>query len=518
MADQPPTQDPNRRRFFRLFAGDVATTVGGMLGAAQSLQQESADAARSLLTGIDPASAPAAPSAPVVIPVGGTMTIPVGGSAALPMQAAPGGGGAPVWDATNAGYRAPFRWDGDRAVLVDQRQLPDILGEVYVENAADAVGCITDGVIHGSAVQGQLAALTLAIVASRNRASRPFARKATIRGAANAFRLTRPASAAIALATERMLALLDELGVDATGDEVAEAFRLEAEAIIGEATEDHGRLAQMASAALPGAALPGDATTPIHVLTFGSTGALGSGTFGTALGVITVLHHAGRPIHALVAETRPLHIGSRLAAWELKQAGVAHAVVTDAAAPGCIASGEVDAVLVSAERIAANGDVIGISGTYPLALAAAAEGIPFIVCAATSSIDTDVPDGESATIEEARPASVLTVNGRRIALEGTPIRNPLQDLTPASLITAIVTEQGILRAPYGESVAAAMVTAHARRSSSRGYRALLARRVAAAAEAAETVRTAADGAAAADPASPAVDGPEAVGPDVAPQS
>ncbi len=480
MADQPPTQDPNRRRFFRLFAGDVATTVGGMLGVAQSLQQESADAARSLLTSIDPVAVPAALNAPVVIPVGGTMVIPVGGSAALPVQATPGGGGAPVWDATNAGYRAPFRWDGDRAILVDQRQLPDILGEVYVESAADAVGCMTDGVIHGSAVQGQLAALTLAIVASRNRESRPFARKATIRGAANAFRLTRPASAAIALATDRMLALLDELGLEAPGDEVAEAFRLEAEAIIAEATEDHGRISQMAPSALPG-----DPGTPLHVLTFGSTGALGSGTFGTALGVITALHHAGRPLHALVAETRPHHIGSRLAAWELKQAGVQHAVVTDAAAPGCIASGEVDAVLVSAELIAANGDVIGISGTYPLALAAAAEGIPFIVCAATSSIDITAPDGEGATIEEARPGSVLTVNGRRIALEGTQIRNPLQDLTPASLVTAIVTEQGILRAPYGESISAAMVTAHAHRSASRGYRALLARRVAAAAEAAE---------------------------------
>ena len=471
MADQPQSQDPNRRRFFRLFAGDVATTVGGMLGAAQSLQQESADAARSLLSGIDPVAAPTAPAASVVIPVGG--------SAALPAQATPSGSGAPVWDATNAGYRAPFRWDGDRAVLVDQRQLPDILGEVYVENAADAVGCITDGVIHGSAVQGQLAALTLAIVASRNRESRPFARKATIRGAANAFRLTRPASAAIALATDRMLALLDELGLEAPGDEVAEAFRLEAEAIIGEATADHGLLAQLAPAALPG-----DPASALHVLTIGSTGALGSGTFGTALGVITMLHHAGRPVHALVAETRPLHIGSRLAAWELRQAGVQHAVVTDSAAPGCIASGEVDAVLVSAERIAANGDLIGISGTYPLALAAAAEGIPFIVCAATTSIDPDVPDGESATIEEARPASVLTVNGRRIALEGTPIRNPLQDLTPASLVTAIVTEQGILRAPYGESIATAMLTAHVHRSASRGYRALLARRVAAAAEAA----------------------------------
>jgi eIF-2B alpha/beta/delta-like uncharacterized protein len=275
------------------------------------------------------------------------------------------------------------------------------------------------------------------------------------------------------------------MGLEAPGDEVAEALRLEAEAIIAEATEDHGRITQFAPPALPG-----DPGSPLHVLTLGSTGALGSGTFGTALGVITALHHAGRPIHALVAETRPHLIGSRLAAWELRQAGVDHAVVTDAAAPGCIASGEVDAVLVSAERIAANGDVIGISGTYPLALAAAAEGIPFLVCAATSTIDPEAPDGEGATIEEARPGSVLMLNGRRIALEGTPIRNPLQDLTPAALVTAIVTEQGVLRAPYHASIMAAMVTAHAHRSASRGYRALLARRVAAAASAAAEVAAA----------------------------
>jgi methylthioribose-1-phosphate isomerase len=479
MADQPPPPHPNRRRFFRLFAGDVATTLGSMVGVAQTLQQESAQTARAMLTGVEPVEtvAPAA-STPVALSVGGTVTVPPGGSVALPPASPVGSGGSPVWDATAAGYRAPFRWDGDRALLVDQRQLPDILGEVVVESAADAVGCITDGVIHGGAVQGQLAALTLAIVASRNRESRPFARKATIRGAANAFRLTRPASAAIALATDRMLALLDEMGLEAPGADVAEAMRLEAEAIIAEATEDHGRITQFAPSALPG-----DPASPLHVLTFGSTGALGSGTFGTALGVITALHHAGRPVHALVAETRPQLIGSRLAAWELRQAGVDHAVVTDAAAAGCIASGEVDVVLVSAERIAANGDVIGISGTYPLALAAAAEGVPFLVCAATSTIDPEAPDGEGATIEEARPGSVLTLNGRRIALEGTPIRNPLQDLTPAALVTAIVTEQGVLRAPYNASIAAAMVTAHAHRAASRGYRALLARRVAAATEA-----------------------------------
>lgn len=434
---------PDRRRFFRLFAGDVASSVGSVLGAAQALQQQSADAARELLAVGDP------------VQPAGTAT-----------------GRAAEADASTAGYRAPFRWDADANVcwIVDQRRLPDVLAELEVAGAADAVNAVNDGALVGSLVQAQVAAITLAIVAGRVRLSRPFARRATIRGAANALRLTRPGAAAMAAAIDRMLARLDLDPADTDGDTVAATLREEAESIVFEATNDHGTLVAHGLAALPG-----EADAPLHVLVSGSTGAMGGGTYGTALNIVTAAHHAGRPVHALVAETRPGFTGSRIAAWELSQAGVPYAIVTDAAAPGCIAEGEVAVVLVTADRVAANGDVIAPAGAYPLALAAAAAGAAFLVCAPTPAIDLATPSGEAATIEDGRPGTVLRAAGTRVAPEASQVRNPVQDLIPADLVTALVTDEGVLRVPFGPALAAAVDRAATRRAASPGFAALVRR-------------------------------------------
>jgi eIF-2B alpha/beta/delta-like uncharacterized protein len=273
---------------------------------------------------------------------------------------------------------------------------------------------------------------------------------------------------------DRMLALLALAGLEATGDEVTALFHDEAEQLIGEAIEDHGSLVGHLVGMLPGAL-----EAPLHVLVAGSTGAMGGGQFGTALSAVQTIHHAGRPVHALVAEGRPTFEGSRIAAWELRQAGVPHAVVTDGAAPGCIAAGEVEAVLVGADRITANGDVIGTAGVYPLALACHASDVPFIVCAPTNVLDLAVADGASATIEEGRPTPVLRAGGSRIAPEGTQVRNPVQDLVPAALVTAIVTDEGVARPPFGPVLARAAATASERRSRAKGYAALVAQREAA---------------------------------------
>jgi S-methyl-5-thioribose-1-phosphate isomerase len=450
---QPP--DPNRRRFFRQFAGEVVTSVGSAIGAAQTLQVVSAEAARDLLGGAGQGGSSGA-SASVRVGATGITT------------AAPG-----EVDGSTAVWRSPFRWDGDVCRIVDQRRLPDSLVDLELRGAADTVTAINDGALVGAPVQAQVAAVTLALVAARAAGSRGFARRATIRGAANAIRTSRPGSAAVAAALERMVALLEQLGAVADGEHVAGELRAEAERIIAETIEDHGALVGHLLTVLPGA--PDE---PLRVLVAGSTGAMGGGQFGTALSAIQALHHAGRPVHALVAEGRPGLEGSRVAAWELRQAGVPHAVVTDAAAPGCIAGGEVAAVLVGGDRIAANGDVIAGAGAYPLALACAAAGTPFIVCAATPAIDAAVADGADAAIEEGRPGSVLRVGGERIAPEGTSIRNPLQDLVTADLVTAIVTETGVLRPPYGPAIEGAVAASSARRAGSAGYAALLAQRAA----------------------------------------
>jgi methylthioribose-1-phosphate isomerase len=452
---QPP--DPDRRRFFRQFAGEVVTSVGSMMGAAQTLQESSAEAARELLGG-PPATATTQTTAASPAGVASSST-----TSSIEL------------DASTAGWRAPFRWDGDVCRIVDQRRLPDVLVDLELRGSADTVGAINDGALVGSAAQAQVAAVTLAMVAARAAGSRAFARRATVRGAANALRLTRPGSAAMAAALDRILALLDEAGLEMPGDEVAAALRAEAERIIGETTEDHGALV---GHLIP--ALPGSPEEPLHVLVAGSTGAMGGGQFGTALSAVQTVHHAGRPIHALVPEGRPGLEGSRVAAWELRQAGVPHAVVTDAAAPGCIAAGKVQAVLVGADRICANGDVVATVGAYPLALVCAASGTPFLVCAATTSVDLATAQGADAPLEEGRPTLVLRAGGTRVAPEGTQVRNPLQDLVPAALVTSIVTETGVLRAPYGPALASAVATASTRRSTAPGFAALLARREAAA--------------------------------------
>jgi methylthioribose-1-phosphate isomerase len=210
----------------------------------------------------------------------------------------------------------------------------------------------------------------------------------------------------------------------------------------------------------------------------GSTGAMGGGVFGSALSVVTTAHHQGRAIHALVPEGRPGLEGSRVAAWELKQAGVPHAIVTDAAAPACIAADEVQAVLVGADRITADGSVITSVGAYPLALAAEAAGIPFLVFAPSTAIDPATAEGDDAPLEEGRPVHVLRFAGQRTALEGAQARNPTQDLVPAALVAGIVTEAGVLRPPYGLALAGAVASASGARSTARGFALLAARRAA----------------------------------------
>ena len=462
----PAPADPHRRRFFRLFAGDVATSVGSMIGAARTLQAESASAAQEIL-GV----------------AGASSLIPVD-EPALPPPAVRAQG---PYLANTAGYRAPFRFEDDAVFAWDQRQLPDILAEIEITGAADGVNAMTEGAVLGAAVQAQLAAATLALVAARAWDSRPFARRATIRGSANAFKMNRPASAQVALALDRMLAILEDHEVDADGKVLADAMRREAEEIIVEATEDHGKIAEHAPQALPGGS-----EAFLHLLTTGSTGAMGGGVFGTALGVITSRHHAGQPVHVLVAESRPWLAGARIACWELEQAGVPHALVTDAAAPGCIAAGEVEVVLVSADRIAANGDIAAPVGTYPIALAAQAAGVPFVVCVATTAIDLAVPDADDLTIEDARPTMVLQIKGQRIAPEGVHIRNPVTDVIPASLVTAFVTDEGVLLPPFTPALADAAERSTARRMGARGMKALAEQRQRTVAEAAAADAAAAE--------------------------
>jgi methylthioribose-1-phosphate isomerase len=297
----------------------------------------------------------------------------------------------------------------------------------------------------------------------------------------------------LAWAVDRLMARYEAVGdLSEDGDEIARVIREEADLIIYEATEDHGRLAAFGYEALP----PVVEDEPLRILTHCNTGPLACGQFGTALGVVQVAHNKERPIHVWVDETRPYLQGARLTAWELAQAGVPHTLIPDVAAGHLMARGEVDVILVGADRVAANGDTANKVGTYTLAVLAARHGIPFYVCAPTSSVDLATPDGAAIPIEERKPEEVLSFRGVRIAPPDTEVRNPSFDVTPAELITGIVTEEGVVRAPFAEGLATAVASSNARHATA----AAMFARPAAPASAA-TAATAAMSADAAPPAS-----------------
>jgi methylthioribose-1-phosphate isomerase len=242
--------------------------------------------------------------------------------------------------------------------------------------------------------------------------------------AARRLKSTRPTAVNLARGVERALGATDP---------VAEAKRL--------AAEDLARNRMIGAA---GAAL---VRTDAHVLTHCNTGALACVGYGTALGVIRAAHEAGRRPQVWVCETRPVLQGSRLTMWELARLGIPATVVVDSAAAWLMERGMVDCVIVGADRIAANGDVANKIGSCALAVLAKHYGLPFYVAAPTSTIDPACPSGSAIPIEERDPAEVLEVAGTRLAPDGACAYNPAFDVTPAALITAIVTEAGVLEEP-----------------------------------------------------------------------
>jgi len=437
-----PAVDLGRRRFFRSFAGEIIQTAVTMAGAAQALQQASAQAASAILD-----------------PAGAASLLGPGGDDA---SGTPGAGVGPT------GFRTPFREDGGVLYLIDQRRLPDALVEYRCRSAGEVAFAIREMIVRGAPAIGQVAAIGLAMSAENQRDGRPYARKATILGSANALMNARPTAVNLRWAVERVLARYSELGeLSEDGDAIADAMRAEADAIVFEATTDHGRLAGFGLDLLP---------TPegraVRILTHCNTGPLACGQYGTALGVVQAAHHAERDVFVWVDETRPYLQGARLTTWELAQAGVPHALLPDVAAGHLMARGEVDVVLVGADRVAANGDTANKVGTYPLAVLAARHGIPFYVCAPTSSVDLSTADGSAIEIEERKADEVLEFRGVRIAPPGTEVRNPAFDVTPIELITGIVTEEGVVHAPFETGLRDATERARARWAAMPGFHAI----------------------------------------------
>lgn len=318
-------------------------------------------------------------------------------------------------------------WDADAIVTVDQCALPRQHQTLRLTTVDELIDAIQRLAIRGAPALGAAGALGVALSAHRHRGDETAVHAEAARLAA-----ARPTAANLAWGVQRALARLPD-GPDAV---LAEAL-----AILDE-DEQVNREASRRAADL---VLQLCARRPLRVLTHCNTGRLATVAWGTALGTVRHLAAADQIEYVLANETRPLLQGSRLTAYELAEAGIPYRVCPDSAGPAAIAQGLVDCVLVGADRIAGNGDLANKIGTYALALAAARNDVPFIVVAPESTVDPALPDGRGISIEQRAAEEVTHLAGQPIAPEGADAFNPAFDVTPADLVTAIVTERRIVR-------------------------------------------------------------------------
>ena len=326
---------------------------------------------------------------------------------------------------------ASLRWDGSRLAIVDQTLLPHREQWLTLDGAADTADAIRRLAVRGAPLIGIAAAYGLAMEVTAAPDPEPGMR--TLREA-------RPTAVNLAWAVDRVWAAAQHGG--------AEAARAEAERIEAEEASASAAIAAHGADLLAGAR---------RILTHCNTGALAAPGRGTALAVIAELADRGDLDLVLTCETRPLLQGARLTVYELGRLGIEHALVVDGAGAGLIAAGEVDAVIVGCDRVAANGDVANKVGTYAHALAAAAAGIPFVVAGPCTTIDPACRTGAEIEVEErdgdeVRAAGLWRGDPLELTVAGTPCRNPAFDVTPASLVTALVTERGVATPPTNESV------------------------------------------------------------------
>ncbi|HWB56221.1 MAG TPA: S-methyl-5-thioribose-1-phosphate isomerase [Gaiellaceae bacterium] len=309
-----------------------------------------------------------------------------------------------------------MRLDGDRVVLLDQRRLPDAVVSLDCRSSAEVAEAIRTLAVRGAPAIGIAAAYGYALAATRDE---------DLDAAAAALLGSRPTAVNLAWA----------IGEMRRAPQDADSLAARSRALHEEEVERCRRMARHAA----------DLLAPrSSVLTHCNAGALATGGVGTALGAVREAFARGLVEQVLVDETRPLLQGARLTAWELERAGIPHAVVADAAAGSLMAAGEVDAVLTGADRIAANGDTANKIGTYSLAVLAAHHSIPLYVVAPSSTVDLGCAGGADIPIEERDPAEITSRFGAR---------NPAFDVTPAGLVTAIVSEEGVHRPPYEGSLA-----------------------------------------------------------------
>ena len=338
-----------------------------------------------------------------------------------------------------------IEWTDEGVRMIDQRKLPTIeeypLFRTY-EEVAEAIRVM---VVRGAPAIGVAAAMGVALGVRQSKAQSMDELKADFDKITSTIAATRPTAVNLFWAIERMKqTFAGALRADSSRAAIERLLIDEAKAIYDEDIENNKRMGRFGAELLPQSGT---------ILTHCNAGALATAGYGTALGVIRAAVEGGKRLKVLADETRPFLQGARLTAWELWKDDIDVRVISDNMSGAIMRQGLIDAVIVGADRIAANGDVANKIGTYTVAVLARQHDIPFYVAAPISTLDLSIPDGSHIPIEQRTPTEVTHIGNTRIVPEGVSVFNPAFDVTPHELVTAIVTEAGIARAPYTESLA-----------------------------------------------------------------
>jgi methylthioribose-1-phosphate isomerase len=335
-----------------------------------------------------------------------------------------------------------IKWEGNYISLIDQRRLPREKEWVVCSSLEEVITAIKDMAIRGAPAIGVAAAMGLALGARSIETNEYKAFYEKFLEMARDMELARPTAVNLGWAVERMKEMVGEMR-DRSVDEIKEALRRESQDILERDVEINHRIGEHGCTLVP------DRAT---ILTHCNAGALATGGYGTALGVIRAAHEAGKLIHVMVDETRPLLQGMRLTAFELMEEEIPATVIVDSAAGCLMRKGKIDLVIIGADRIAANGDIANKVGSYQLAVLAKENRIPFYVAAPLSTFDFTLQDGDQIPIEERDSKEIVTFAGRQLGPEGVHAFNPAFDITPAKYISAIITEKGVIRPPFGKDI------------------------------------------------------------------
>lgn len=332
-----------------------------------------------------------------------------------------------------------IEWKKDKLVLLDQRYLPEKTSYLELKTVDEVAKAIKEMIVRGAPAIGVAAAYGIVLCAQKLSKSDDPVRE--LQRADDLLRSSRPTAVNLFWALDRMKRIWQ--GFVGSIDDLKMVLEKEAVHIEREDVEMNKQIAKNGAELVP---------TGARIIHHCNTGSLATVDYGTALGVIRYAHEIGKKIHVFLDETRPRLQGARLSAWEMKELGIPHTIIVDGASGLVMKRFKIDLVFVGADRIAANGDTANKIGTYNLAIVAKYHNVPFYVVAPTSTIDLKTPTGTDIPIEERSPDEIRRIGNNWVAPQESPVFNPAFDITPAELISGIVTEKGIVYPPFKENL------------------------------------------------------------------